>query len=241
MKDDFAESSENGQEQLSGEQEALPEDKEQQYTQPAAAKAAREKLFSQMSGVFDVFLKVARPVRRFFKKDSAPNLVLVLLVITVAVAAGLGAVYTITEPLISESKSQAFDESMGTVFPGYDLTFTVSSIRENVFEGRDASGDLVGFSVRVSPGGYGGTIDMIVGINLQREITGIAIVSHRETRGFDSKGNMQGGFPDQFIGLSGPFSIGDQVDAISGATVSSTAVTQGINDALNSLETGVQP
>jgi RnfABCDGE-type electron transport complex G subunit len=191
------------------------------------------------------FLRTAGGVlRRFFKKDSMPNLVLVMVLLTVTIAVALGITHGITKERIAEARAIAFDAAMGEVFPGYHLHFEPSSRGENIYEGIGPDNELVGFVVLVSPNGYAGPIDMIVGFNKVLEVTGVAVVSHRETRGFtDSKGHMEGGFLEQFAGGYGPFTVGhgnDHIDAIVGATVSCKAITQGVNEALADLERGMR-
>jgi electron transport complex protein RnfG len=191
--------------------------------------------------IWRILCAIGRFLHRVFRKDSIPNLILVLALLTAVTAAGLGVIYTVTGPQIEAARAEAFDAAMGEVFPGLELAFVKSSFGENVYEGRDADGNLAGFSILVSPDGYSGPIGMIVGVDLRREVTGVTVVSQRETRGFDAKGTMQNGFLEQFAGKNGPFALGNGIDAISGATISSEAVTQGVNDALALLDREIQP
>ena len=81
---------------------------------------------------------------------------------------------------------------------------------------------------------------MIVGVDSDSAVTGVSIVSNKETAGIGSKVMDNNALPsgvgvlDQFIGKSGAGSLADKVnvDAISGATVSSKGVTKGVNAAL---------
>ena len=87
--------------------------------------------------------------------------------------------------------------------------------------------------------GFGGTITMMVGIDLEGKVTGISIISHTETAGLGSvagdnsaKGQA---FRDSFIGLSGSVSTskdGGEADTITGATITSRAICDGVNAAL---------
>jgi electron transport complex protein RnfG len=77
---------------------------------------------------------------------------------------------------------------------------------------------------------------MMVGVDTDGIVTGVSIVSNSETKGIGSKvmSNVNGVL-DQFKGKSaadGTLSVGKNVDAISGATVSSRGVTTGVNAAL---------
>ena len=81
---------------------------------------------------------------------------------------------------------------------------------------------------------------MIVGVDGDGLVSGVSIVSNKETSGIGSKVMDNNALPsgtrvlDQFIGMSGAGSltVGKNVDAISGATVSSKGVTKGVNAAL---------
>ena len=98
-----------------------------------------------------------------------------------------------------------------------------------------------GYVMKVSASGSQGTISMMVGIDVDGAVTGVSIVTNSETSGIGSK--VMSNEPltngtrvlDQFIGKSaadGTLSVGSNVDAITGATVSTKGVTTGVNAAL---------
>ena len=101
-------------------------------------------------------------------------------------------------------------------------------------------GANAGYAFKVVASGSQGNIEMIVGVDDDQAVTGVSIVSNKETAGIGSKVMSNElnakGVPvlDQFKGMSGAGSlvVGKTVDAISGATVSSTGVTKGVNAAL---------
>ena len=78
--------------------------------------------------------------------------------------------------------------------------------------------------------GYGGAMGVIVGVNLENdEIIGVGVTTHSETPGVGSKAKTDPDFTAQFKGLSilDPFKVktdGGQIDALSGATISSRGV-----------------
>lgn len=166
------------------------------------------------------------------------RLSLTLLVITAVVAAALAGVNAITEPLIrahQEAKTQA---AMEAVLPG------AQDLREVAFE--DATGIVsavyasdAGYVVETAPSGFGGTISMMVGIHPDGTVSGISIVFHSETAGLGSvaaaKTSAGEAFRGQFAGLSGTLAVdkdGGGIDAITSATITSRAVTAGVNAAL---------
>ena len=109
-----------------------------------------------------------------------------------------------------------------------------------VYEAKSGS-ETVGYAVSVSASGSQGTISMMVGIDTEGAVTGVSIITNAETSGIGSKVmdneplTNGTGVLDQFIGKSaadGTLSVGTNVDAITGATVSTKGVTTGVNTAL---------
>ena len=97
-------------------------------------------------------------------------------------------------------------------------------------------GASAGYAIKVVASGSQGNIEMMVGVDGEGAVTGVSIVDNAETAGIGSKvmENQNGGL-DQFIGKSaadGTLAVGTNVDAITGATVSSKGVTAGVNAAL---------
>ena len=104
-----------------------------------------------------------------------------------------------------------------------------------------SGGAPAGHAVKVVASGSQGSIEMMVGVDADKAVTGVSIVSNSETSGIGSKvmenePTASGvGVLSQFVGKSaadGTLSVGSNVDAISGATVSSKGVTTGVNAAL---------
>ena len=97
-----------------------------------------------------------------------------------------------------------------------------------------------GYVMKISASGSQGSIVMMVGVDADKAITGISVVSHAETSGIGTKvvGNEPNaaGEPvlDQFIGESGAGSlvVGKNIIAVSGATVSTKGINMGANAAL---------
>ena len=89
------------------------------------------------------------------------------------------------------------------------------------------NGEAAGYAVKVTASGSQGSIEMMVGVDAEGAVTGVSVVNHSETSGV--------GVLDQFIGKSaadGTLTVGTNVDAITGATVSTKGVTAGVNAAL---------
>ncbi len=85
--------------------------------------------------------------------------------------------------------------------------------------------------------GFGGEIGIMVGVNINDDkIVGVSVTTHSETPGVGSKAKSEPGFSNQFKALSieGPFKVkvdGGQIDAITGATLTSRGVTSAATDA----------
>ena len=125
---------------------------------------------------------------------------------------------------------------MEAVLPGggVEVAFTDSTgLVATVYQG-DA-----GYAVKVNPSGFNGTVSMMVGVDNSGSVLGISIISQTETAGLGavSAADTSAGeaFRGQFAGMSGSVSVskdGGQVDAITGATITSRAVCTGVNAAL---------
>ena len=93
---------------------------------------------------------------------------------------------------------------------------------------------LAGYCVEVTADGFGGPMKLMVGVSAQGSVTGVAILSHSETPGMGD-GVEDASFLESFLDRSGTVRIGsgsNAVEAVSGATESSQAVAQGVNQAL---------
>ncbi len=176
----------------------------------------------------------------------------VLLVISLVTSALLGLVNGVTKDPIAEINAEKTRVAMNAVvtvenasYEPVDLTDELTAAASamggkvtDLYEVYDGSA-LMGYAVKVESSGSQGTIVMMVGVDADMAVTGVSIVSNSETSGIGSKVMAnENGVLDQFKGLSGAGSleVGKNVDAISGATVSSKGVTRGVNTALAVVE-----
>ena len=155
-----------------------------------------------------------------------------LLVITALVALALAGVNAITAPVIAELKAQKTQAAVEAVLPGggAEVDFTDDSGMVKTVYASEA-----GYAVLVETNGFGGKISMMVGVDKAGKVLGVSIISHAETPSLgavaaDKTSNGQA-FRDQFVGQTGTLTVGDSVEAISGATITSQAVTDGVNAA----------
>lgn len=189
------------------------------------------------------------------KVDMDPTyiikLTVTLFVTCVIVAALLGLVDNVTREKIAAINWENTVAAMKAVVADPDAT-TFSDALENteamsaaalagggtldsVYEVQ-VGGASAGYAIKVVASGSQGNIEMMVGVDSEGAVTGVSIVDNAETAGIGSKVmENQNGVLDQFVGKSaadGVLVVGTNVDAITGATVSSKGVTAGVNAAL---------
>ena len=172
------------------------------------------------------------------KTESMASLVIVLAVICLIMAALLGLVNSITEDPIKANNEKTVQDSLQIVMPAdaYEQV-AYDGIETNVVAVYKA-GDQ-GYVVEVnSPNGFGGAIDMMTGVDNDGNVTGIAIISHAETSGLGSKATDPE-WQAQFAGASGTVTVekdGGAIVAITGSTITSRAVCDGVNMAFSVVE-----
>jgi len=153
-----------------------------------------------------------------------------LTIACVIAAAALSITYVATEDRIQQQKKAELDLALSNeCIPGS------ASIEEkkDSFIGFDKKHRKLGYAFRVEPKGYGGTIDMVVGIDLKGRVAGVKIISMKETPGLGMKAS-ESRFLKQFMGKtsSSPLKAKKDIDAITGATITSQAVSDGVKQAL---------
>ena len=164
------------------------------------------------------------------------RIALTLLAITAVVAVILAAVNSVTAPRIAAQNEQKTQNAIEAVLPGggQEVTFTDDTgLVPAAYQGDN------GCAVQVTPAGFNGAVTMMVGVDNDGKVTGISIISHTETAGLgataDADTDAGRAFRDQFIGMSGTVSVtkdGGEVDALTGATITSRAVCTGVSAAL---------
>ena len=164
------------------------------------------------------------------------RLALTLLAITAVVAAALAGVNTVTAPAIAELNAQKTQQAIELVLPGGGEQLSDIPAVDLVSK---VYASETGYAIEVTPGGFDNTITMMVGVDKAGSVLGISIIKHTETAGLGAvaaAGTPAGeSFRGQFVGASGSVSVtkdGGQMDAITGATITSRAVCAGVNAAL---------
>ena len=158
-----------------------------------------------------------------------------LAIICVAVGGMLGIVNNITKGPIAQRALEAANASRYACFPGADAFEEVALPEGSTVDGcytAMQNGSQIGYVTQVTVTGFGGPVEIHVGMDLEGTITGISVggSGFAETPGLGAK-SKEPAFTDQFAGLTIPVQVGNNVDAITGATITSGAVCSGVNKA----------
>ncbi|MCQ2433519.1 MAG: FMN-binding protein [Clostridia bacterium] len=174
----------------------------------------------------------------FFIKTAAP-----LMIITTAVAVLLAVINMLTAPVIEQHDEEARKEAVAALFPEatyFESIVDLDGIAENLPDSilnlfavyQDEA--VIGFTAEVTEMGFAEYVNMMIGIGADQRIRGIQILSINDTPGIGQRVAE----PDYLAGYTGlaypvTFTSGaNHADAISGATYSSRAILNGVNDAL---------
>ncbi len=172
-----------------------------------------------------------------------------LLIISAVAALLLALTNSVTASTIAQRNEQANAEARKLVLESAQDFEQVKDVKTDnskgvevseIYEAKDASGNTVGYTLKVLPSGYGGTIELMVGIDSAKgQVSGINVVSNSETAGLGAK-STDPEFSDQYKGkplkelsvLKNGTPGDTEIKAISGATITSTAVTNGVDAAI---------
>ena len=180
---------------------------------------------------------------------------LILFVITLVAGVLLGFVYQITkEPIayqnqLAETKAnqEVFTDAASFEEVELDEAAAVTATAEyskisivSAKKALDASGNTLGYVLQISSVGYGDEIVFTMGITNDGVLNGISIISINETPGLGM--NAEKVLVPQFVAktILGNFEVtkttatsDSQIEAISGATITSRAITNGVNAGIN--------
>ena len=181
---------------------------------------------------------------------------IILTIITLVSGVALGAVYEITKAPIANAQEEAKQEAYKQVFEDADSFDDLEVDAKEAAEAVKAAGvddgaeineaveakqggETIGYVITATdPNGYGGDIQVSVGIQNDGTVNGIAILSINETAGLGMKAS-EPEFYEQYSGkqtdhfyVSKDGGEGEQINAISGATITTRAVTGAVNASL---------
>ena len=187
--------------------------------------------------------------------NNIARLAITLMIITAVAAGALSAVNRVTAPRIAEAKRRAEQEALKKALPGAkDGMFQPVENEEGIvlyrgFAGPDTTQEAVGYAFKALGKGYSGTIETMVGIDLEGTIDGIAILYQMETPGLGAKiiekgqyGGRECYWFEQFKGKTADRLVLDKddaanktIDSVTGATISSRAITKSIVEGIETV------
>ncbi len=169
-----------------------------------------------------------------------------LLAVATLSAAALGYVYQITKDPIAQAKDQKTLDAIREVVNAFDnnpfaekttVTTPDGKHRLELYPARE-NGTITSVAIKTfSDNGFGGKIELIIGMLMDGTITGYKVIEQKETPGLGTK-IAEKKFADQFIGLNSyqnEFKLtkdGGEIDAVTGATISSKAVIDAVEKAI---------
>ena len=173
------------------------------------------------------------------KKESTAKyvvrLAVTLLVISGVMAAALAGINAVTAPIIEKLNYEKTQEAVSAVLEGGgdEVAAPEMALVSKMYQGEN------GYAVEVTPSGFDNTVTMMVGVDNEGNVLGIDIISHTETAGLGAVAaaatSTGEAFRSQFVGKSGSVSVnkdGGEIDALTGATITSRAICAGVNAAL---------
>ena len=179
------------------------------------------------------------------KESTLKNMLIALMVITIVSGGVLGFVYSLTKPAIDQVEANKNLKAINEVLKS-DVEIVKTETKEiddlTYNLAFDAEGNFIGAAIKTySKNGFGGKIELMVGMFSNGIINKVSILSQAETPGLGAnmvndkfKGQFDGVDPKTFI-LKVKKDGGD-VDAITAATISSRAVSEAIKKAADGFE-----
>ena len=139
--------------------------------------------------------------------------------------------YNVTLPLRQAKAEEELQQKLLTLLPGSE-TFTTEA-----YDGEDQTIRAVykaenGYVIATSTQGYAGPIAMLISVTNEGSVTGLQIRDMEETYGLGFEALTDAEFLAQFLGTEGDAEVGENIDAITGATVTSKAITRSVNAAV---------
>lgn len=160
----------------------------------------------------------------------------ILCIITLITVFLLGVVNNATKDIIAQNNEKAEIAAKAELVPADAF----EEIDEGIHKGTK-DGKVSGYCVKSSAKGYGGEIVLLVGFGEDLSLTGIKILESSETPGLGSKAS-EPGFSNALSGKKPTLTVNrngnsgeNEVDAISGATITTKAVTKAINEAYEKI------
>ena len=173
-------------------------------------------------------------------KSTFGNMVLVLAGVCLVCSALLGTVYAVTKAPIEASELQKVNAAIAAVTPEFDNvpSEAVSKVEGGEIYTATRAGEPVGYAIKVSVGGFGGPLQLMVGFAPDGTVINTSVISHAETPGLGAKIVDENIAPRVQVKEKNPavnnLSVkkdGGEIDAITASTITSRAFLKGVNAA----------
>ncbi len=184
----------------------------------------------------------------------------ILLAITIVAGLLLGLVYQITKEPIANQEAKAKQEACQEVFEDAASFEAVELVAvdeaawseagygqesiDDVMAAKDAAGELLGYVLTITTKeGYGGDIQFTIGVRMDGTLNGMSLLAISETAGLGMRAEevLKPQFAnkqvEKFEYTKSGATSDNQIDAISGATITTNAVTNGVNAGLYYFQT----
>ena len=155
----------------------------------------------------------------------------------------------VTKGPIEQQKLASKMAALNTVLPGCEYEqieyegISDDSALDEIFIGKNADGSIKGYALTASPQGYGGEIPITLGVSEGGYVTQVYVGSLQETQGLGSRVGDDA-FKEQFIAIAAdPDTLRNDVDTIAGATISSSAFVNAVQEMLTYTKgtLGIEP
>lgn len=168
---------------------------------------------------------------------------LTLFLITAISVGVVSAGHNVTAPIIEQQQMEKDNAARKAILPdAADFEKMEIELPEGVievYEGKGSDGNTIGYAIKTGTKGYGGEVPVTTGISTDGKINGIALGTLSETPGLGARAAEEA-FYGQFAGKEAQeikvkkngTPADDEIIAISGATITSTAVTKGVDTAI---------
>lgn len=223
--------------------------KKEDIVSESAEELQTDKLFEVKLSCEDVKQEEGTSVD--LREDEAPKVfsfdtlrtAMILLIVTGFTVLMLAVVNYFTQGPIQELRKKELDTTVNSMFPdaeyteitGVNFTDSVSTL----YMIHTKADEPIGFLAIACPQGFGGEIELIVGTDLEQNVVGVKILSDSETVTKVAALKADGFLNSQYQNKKAPFSFskdGGSVEAVSGSTISSKAVLDGVNSVCKTVE-----
>ncbi len=164
-----------------------------------------------------------------------------LMLVAVVMSFAIAGVYTMTKDTIETAALAEQEAARLAVMPDAAVMSEVD-LEEGApvdycYEAFDANGELIGCVSQITVVGFGGEIEVTVGLDTSATITGISVggKDFSETSGLGAR-TREPAFTEQFQGKSGMLVLKQNIDSVTGASISSGAVVSGVNKAVEYMK-----